>query len=191
LNNSNFHIKPDGKNEFHFCPNCNSKNIKTITDIGTTHWICPDCDYDLYNNNAAAVGLFLIVENKLLVFSRVKEPQKSKLGIPGGFVNKGESLEEACIRECSEEIGIIPKEINYLCSFPNVYPYKTLVYSTCDAFFFTEYRGNSEEFLSSIKTLDGEAENCKLISLENLNSDDFAFESMRKAVAVLKKRLQK
>ena len=81
-------------NKFNFCPNCGSKNIKTTAGI---HWTCPDCGYDLYNNDAAAVGILLVVNGKLLVFSRTKEPQKGKLGLPGGFVNKGESLEEAAV----------------------------------------------------------------------------------------------
>ena len=173
-------------NEFKFCPNCGSKNIKTTAG---THWTCPDCGYDLYNNDAAAVGILLVVNGKLLVFSRTKEPQKGKLGLPGGFVNKGESLEEACIRECREEIGITPPPFEYLCSFPNTYPYKMLVYSTCDAFFYSEFKGTEEELLSSIRTVDGEAENCKLVPLATLDTSEIAFESMRKAVKKLCERV--
>ena len=130
-----------------------------------------------------------MVNKKLLVFSRTKDPQKGKLGLPGGFVNKGESLEAACIRECNEEIGITPPPFEYLCSFPNTYPFKTMVYSTCDAFFYSEYYGTEEELLSSIKTVDGEAENCKLVPLDTLDTSEIAFESMRQAVKTLKLRL--
>ena len=174
-------------NEFKFCPECGSKNIKTKAG---THWTCPDCGYDLYNNNAAAVGLFLVVRGKLLVFRRVKDPQKGRLGLPGGFVNKGETLEEACIRECREEICNTPPAFEYLCSFPNTYPYKTLVYSTCDAFFYAEYNGSEEELLAGIKTVDGEAENCQLVPLATLDTSEIAFESMRKAVKILRNRIK-
>ena len=76
-----------------------------------------------------------------------------------------------------------------MCSFPNTYPYKTLVYSTCDAFFYAEYNGSEEELLAGIKTVDGEAENCQLVPLATLDTSEIAFESMRKAFAVLKKKL--
>lgn len=175
-------------NEFKFCPQCGSKKIETH---GGVHWTCPDCGYDLYNNDAAAVGLFLISQGKLLTFTRTKNPQKGKLGLPGGFVNKGESLEEACSRECSEEIGITPPDFSYFCSFPNTYPYKTLVYSTCDAFFYAECSETPEEILKKIQTVDGEAENCKFINLEELDVNEIAFDSMRRAFALLKEKLQK
>lgn len=173
-------------NKFNFCPNCGSKNI--ITKEGS-HWICPDCGYDLYNNDAAAVGILLVVKGKLLVFSRTKDPSNGRLGLPGGFVNKGESLEDALIRECNEEIGITPPPFEYLCSFPNTYPFKSLVYSTCDAFFYSEYKGSEEELLSSIRTLDGEAENCRLVPLAGIDLNEIAFDSMRQAVKTLKLKL--
>lgn len=166
-------------NEFKLCPQCGSKNIKSVTDF---HWLCPDCGYSLYNNIAAAVGLVLVAENKLLTFTRTKNPAKGKLGLPGGFVNAEETLEEACNRECNEEIGITPPKFTYLCSAPNTYPYKTVTYKTCDTFFSAEYPGTAEELLASVKTVDGEAENCIMVPLSELNLDDIAFESMRKAI---------
>lgn len=167
-------------NEFKFCPNCNSKKIQTLA--GGTKWKCPDCGFNLYNNIAAAVGLILVAENRFLTFSRVKDPQKGKLGLPGGFVNAGETLEEACKRECHEEIGIEPPPFKYLCSSPNDYPYKNIAYKTCDVFFYAEFPGTAQELLDSVKTLDGEAENCIMPSFDEINLDDIAFNSMRIAI---------
>ena len=116
--------------------------------------------------------------------------QEMGMHCPGCPSAQNETLEEACIRECREEIGITPPAFEYLCSFPNTYPYKTLVYSTCDAFFYAEYNGSEEELLAGIKTVDGEAENCQLVPLATLDTSEIAFESMRKAVKILRNRIK-
>lgn len=47
-----------------------------------------------------------------------------KLALIGGFVNKGETLEQAVVRECLEETGvrISPTDLAYHSSFPGTYP---------------------------------------------------------------------
>ena len=44
------------KNDFNLCPKCGSKNI---INHGNRKWDCQDCDFDLYNNVAAAVGVII------------------------------------------------------------------------------------------------------------------------------------
>ena len=123
----------DFMNDFNLCPNCGSKNIKNVKN---RKWLCQDCGFDLYNNVASAVGLIICdKENKILLEERAKEPKKGFLAFPGGFVDPDETAEQACIRECMEEIGAKPAELKYLCSFPNTYEYKNITYKTCDLFF--------------------------------------------------------
>ena len=122
------------KNQFTFCPSCGSKSIQT--ELGGRKWFCPDCGYTLYNNVAAAVGIILENEKGELLFERrAKEPRKGFLAFPGGFSEPDETGEEAVQRECREETGIVPEDIQYLCSFPNTYEYKGIRYKTCDLFF--------------------------------------------------------
>jgi mutator protein MutT len=99
-------------------------------------WLCQDCGFDLYNNVASAVGLVIQTEDgKILLEKRAKEPRKGFLAFPGGFVDPDETAEEACIRECREEIGVEPVSLKYIASFPNTYDYKNIQYKTCDIFF--------------------------------------------------------
>ena len=124
-------------NRFSFCPQCGSKNIETHR--GGHKWVCPDCGFDLYGNVASAVGVVIVnSEGNILFERRAKEPRKGKLALPGGFTSPDESAEESVARECLEETGVVPRNIRYLCSFPNDYPYKGISYKTCDLFFTAE-----------------------------------------------------
>lgn len=52
------------------------------------------------------VGGVVIKEGKILMIKRAFEPGAGKWSIPGGMVELGESLSEACAREVEEETGI-------------------------------------------------------------------------------------
>ena len=46
-------------------------------------------------------------KNNLVLIRRLCEPFKGLYALPGGFVNIGESVEMACLRELKEETGLI------------------------------------------------------------------------------------
>lgn len=123
-------------NRFDFCPHCASPQIAYIDG---RKWRCESCGFTLYNNTASAVGLIISVCEKgndyVLCIKRGREPRKDFYALPGGFCDPGESAEEASIRECREETGLTPLSLRYICSAPNTYEYKNIVYKTCDLFF--------------------------------------------------------
>lgn len=122
------------ENKFIFCPQCGSRKIET--KLGGRKWQCPECGFDLYNNVASAVGIVITNERGEVLFEkRAKEPRKGFYVVPGGFTEPDETGEAAAARECTEEIGVTPEHVRYLCSFPNTYEYKDIVYKTCDLFF--------------------------------------------------------
>jgi len=168
------------QNDFNFCPNCGSKNIQ---NVNMRKWFCPDCKYTLYNNVASAIGLVIkMPSGKILLEKRAKEPRKGFLALPGGFVDPNETLEEACFRECFEEIGVKPISIKYLASFPNTYEYKNIVYKTCDVFF-EAVLPNDAQF----KTQESEVlslEEYAATTEEEINALPLAFESARKTLKI-------
>ena len=52
------------------------------------------------------VGAVTIKNGKILLIKRAFEPSAGKWSIPGGLVEVGEKLSEACARETEEETGI-------------------------------------------------------------------------------------
>ncbi|MEQ9825737.1 MAG: NUDIX domain-containing protein [Puniceicoccaceae bacterium] len=121
-----------------YCPACGEKHFQTGD---SKPWHCPDCGLDFFQNTAAAAGALVCDEqNRLLMVQRAKDPSKGKWGLPGGFIDAGESVEQALLRECREEIGIEIESPIFLCSFPNRYAYKGIVYATIDLYFRVQTR---------------------------------------------------
>ena len=121
---------------FKYCPRCGSQEFKVT---GSRSFRCSNCDFEFYINSAAAVAALIFnSEGKMLFTRRAVNPDKGKLDLPGGFVDPGESAEEAVKREIKEELGVDVSSAKYFCSFPNEYKYSGLSIFTTDLAFFIE-----------------------------------------------------
>ena len=89
-----------------FCSYCGLRLIEK--SFGKrVHWYCPKCDRIHYENPLPAVAaLVLNQKNQLLLVKRSVEPAKDMWCLPGGFIEIGESIEEAVLRELEEETGL-------------------------------------------------------------------------------------
>ncbi len=57
--------------------------------------------------NPVPVAICLVpIDGKLVGIRRGIEPRKGFVALPGGYVNSGETWQEACCRELLEETGI-------------------------------------------------------------------------------------
>jgi NADH pyrophosphatase NudC (nudix superfamily) len=166
---------------FNYCPSCGDKGIDFD---GKNRFSCAACGFVYYHNTAAAVGLVIETAAGLLLLERARDPAKGKLDLPGGFVDPRESVVEGLRRECREELGWDCGEgIAFLTSFPNVYPYKGVVYNTCDMFFTLR----APELRAGDLTLEkDEVSSCRFVKPRELNLEDIAFDSMRRALALFK-----
>lgn len=67
---------------------------------------CPNCECVTYRNPLPVSVVLLPVDDGLLLIRRTKEPHAGKLALPGGFIEVGETWQEAGARELREETGI-------------------------------------------------------------------------------------
>lgn len=83
-----------------FCSFCGTKHIDE--NYPKT---CTFCKLPTYINPLPVAVVLLPVENELLVIRR-NIPPVGRLALPGGFIEVGESWQNACQRELFEETGI-------------------------------------------------------------------------------------
>jgi len=155
------------------CPACGSESIAWPTP---KNFECGACGFMLYLNIAAAAAVIIECRGRLLFGVRKHDPGAGLLDLPGGFVDAGESVEEALRREVREEIGIDIAEMRYLFSFPNRYPYRGMVYDTLDLIFLVQWEQPPE-----VKAAD-DMEKLIWVDRRAVELERFAFDSIRKAV---------
>ena len=163
---------------FKYCPNCGTREMQ-FADL--RKYTCPICGLSYFHNVATGAGVLLMVQNRLLLLKRGKNPGKGLYTIPGGFVDPGESAEEAVIRECREETGLKLEKstLKYLTSRQNLYKYKNIPYVTCDIFF-------TAELNQAKPVIDGkETTKAVFAALNKIDPAILAFPSTRHALDML------
>src|SRR5262245_99264 len=159
---------------FHHCPGCGRKRADG-PPLQPFH--CVGCGLTYYFNPTVAVAAILLESNgRALFIRRAKEPAKGKLALPGGFVDIGETAEDALRREVREEVGLAVGPLDFLCSRVNQYEYKGVTYPVLDFFFVTR-----AESTTAAVALDGVESICWL-ALAQLDFDEIAFPSIRAAL---------
>ena len=137
MNNNKSHIPhhemKHPKDAFHFCPFCGSDNF--VWDGAKAH-TCSDCGNKLYTNEVGAViALIRNADGELLFTVRKFNPAKGMLDLPGGFIDLGETAEQAVVREVKEELNLKVLDLQFYGTFPNEYTYAGLTYFTIDLAF--------------------------------------------------------
>jgi len=117
---------------FRHCPRCGAAPMARQRH----HLSCGTCGHQHYVNPAAAVGALVVdPSGSLLLIRRAKDPGKGLLGMPGGFIDAGETAEDALRRETREEVGLELGRLDFLLSHPNSYAFAGVRYDVLDLFF--------------------------------------------------------
>jgi len=162
--------------KFRHCPSCGAALSQQANPLR-----CGVCAFSFYFNPTVASAVFIKnTAGELLFIRRAKDPGKGMLGLPGGFIDIGESAEDGVRREVMEEVGLTIVDLSYLCSCPNEYSYGGVVYAVCDLIY-TAVAVQPEE----AQALDG-VEACEWRRLGDVAERELAFPSMRLGLQILK-----
>ena len=91
-----------------FCPRCGgAMERKLLKATEPARPVCSACGFVFYLDPKIAVGTIIRTESaQLVLVRRAIEPGYGKWVFPGGYVDRGEVLTAAAIREAREECGL-------------------------------------------------------------------------------------
>ena len=89
----------------HYCVQCGAA-LDTRLVFGRERPTCPACGHVHFDDPKVAVGVVLERDGRILLTRRNHEPRIGYWSFPSGFVDAGEVLEEAAVRETREETGL-------------------------------------------------------------------------------------
>ncbi len=159
-----------------YCPRCGS--IGFIPQSTGRSFRCEACHFHYFINSSAAVACLILNEKKQLMLARrAIEPNAGMLDLPGGFIDPGESAEEAVRREMMEELQVEVTRMKYMASFPNTYPFSGIDIYTVDMAFICEIE-------STDRVIPGDDISAvEFVSPEQINIDELGFDSMKKIIS--------
>ena len=108
--------------EYRFCPACGGGLATRVLKQGDPErLVCGACGFVFYMDPKVAVGTIIrMADDRLVLVRRAIEPGYGLWVFPGGYVDRGEEITEAAIREAREECGL---EVR-LDGLINIYSYK-------------------------------------------------------------------
>ena len=106
-----------------FCGKCGTETM-TMEDENAK--VCPECGFTSFTRISPAVITAIIKDDKILM-AKHSYGLKNRYVLIAGFLEAGETLEEAVKREVMEEVGLKVKDIQYFGSQPWPFPNSLMV----------------------------------------------------------------
>ena len=90
-----------------FCPLCGQGlERRAIPPDGRPEMVCTGCDFIYYLSPKVVAGTVPVEDGRILLTRRAIHPSYGKWTFPGGYVDWGEPVDAAAIRETYEETGL-------------------------------------------------------------------------------------
>jgi ADP-ribose pyrophosphatase YjhB (NUDIX family) len=153
-----------------YCPKCGGAlEERHVRETDPSRLVCVACGHVFYLDPKVAACAIAILGAGIVLLRRAIEPEKGKWVFPGGFVDRGETVPDAAVREVWEEVGLRVTLTGILdvYSFPG------------DAVVVVVY---AADVAGGELRVGDEAEDVKAFAPEELPWDDLAFPSTRAAL---------
>lgn len=114
--------------EHKFCGKCGTAMRNRTTELAK---ICPACSFISFPRLSPAV-IMSVVRGDRILLARAPRFPSGVYSTLAGFVEPGETLEEAVGREIREEVDLKVKNISYVASQPWPFPHSIMIGFTAD-----------------------------------------------------------
>ena len=153
-----------------FCMLCGAAMVMRVVKAGEPErHVCSACGNVHWLEPKVAAGVLIEYQGGLVMLQRDIDPGRGKWVFPGGFVDRGETLEDAAAREAREEAHIEVGDLKLMAAFSYTgHPVVLLTYTG--------------RVISGTPTAGDEALACELWPLDKIRWDDLAFRSTQDAV---------
>ncbi len=88
-----------------YCPHC-ATTVDFREIAGRQRPFCTACETAFFEDPKLAVAVVIEQDGKVALQRRTIDPGKGLWTFPSGFVDRGEPIEEAAVREAWEEVGL-------------------------------------------------------------------------------------
>jgi 8-oxo-dGTP diphosphatase len=159
-----------GPENYRFCPECAGElEERLIKASEPKRLVCSRCGYIFYIDPKLAVLALVPYQGGLVMVRRGIEPGYGLWVVPGGFVDLGEKVEEAVVREALEETSLNVRVVRLL----KVHSYhhsRTVLLSYVTEYLSGELRAGDEELEAQV------------FAPEDIPWEEIAFSSTREAL---------
>ncbi len=92
---------------YRFCPSCGGLlEPRTLKEGEPPRLVCTQCEFVFYLDPKVASCAICMLDGGIVLLRRGIEPAYGKWVFPGGFVDRGEAVTEAAVRETLEEVNL-------------------------------------------------------------------------------------
>jgi NAD+ diphosphatase len=106
-----------------FCGKCGTETISMEDENAK---ICPECGFTSFTRISPAIITAIIKDDKILM-AKHSYGLKNRYALVAGFLEAGETLEEAVKREVMEEVGLEVEDLQYFGSQPWPFPNSLMI----------------------------------------------------------------
>ena len=91
--------------DFSYCARCGHALV--VEELhGRPRPRCPECGHIVFLDPKVAAVVLVAIDGKLVLVRRAEEPAFGEWAFPAGYVDRGEAVEDAAVREVREETGL-------------------------------------------------------------------------------------
>lgn len=153
-----------------FCPKCGGRlQLQQVAGDAKERLVCHSCGFIYYQDPKVSACTIPVIDGKVVLVRRAIDPGRGLWVFPGGYMDRGETVEEAAIRETREEVNLQVR----LRDLVGVYSYPTsvvvIIVFAC-------------EVVGGELRIDRESQEVRTFSPDEIPWDQLAFSSTRDAL---------